>query len=119
MTRLLNGFVAAVVLTACDPTEYVYATNRTNVQVVLFEFDRNPRYQQTVAPGQTVRNTWMYPIHADDPRRARVEADDPDGIRVFCHDFSYAELKALQWRIEIQTGRIDCAPGSTPPPRLP
>jgi hypothetical protein len=106
-------------LSGCDPTEYVYVTNSTDVRIVLFEFDRNPRYQQTVDPGQTVRNTWMYPINSDDPRRARVEADDPEGRRVFCHDFSYEELKKHAWRLEIQRGRIDCLPGSTPPPRLP
>jgi len=119
LCRCAVALGAVLLLAGCDPTEYVYVTNGSDVPIVLFEFDRNPRYQQTVDPGQTVRNSWMYPIDSGDLRRARVEADDPKGTRIFCHDFSYSELKTVGWRIEVQRGRIDCAPGSTPPPRLP
>jgi hypothetical protein len=117
--KLAGILVVLVALTGCDRVEYVYVTNATDESIALFEFDRNPRYQQRLEPGQTARNTWMYPIDRGDLRRARVEADDSRGNRIYCHDFSYEELIERNWKIRVVRGQIDCAPGSTPPPALP
>jgi hypothetical protein len=98
----------SALLLACDPFQYVYFTNRSTEPVSLYEITRAPESMTTLAPGETRRRNWKYPIDPSDSRRVRVEADDARGQRVFCHDFSYEELKSISWRIEIQPGRDDC-----------
>jgi hypothetical protein len=99
-------FAASIV--ACDPFEYVYFTNRTAEPISLYEITRTPESLTTLAPGETRRRNWRYPIDASDLRRVRVQADDSSGKRIFCHDFSYGDLKAVNWRIDVQPGRDDC-----------
>jgi hypothetical protein len=108
-TNSLLLFIAAVaLLVACDPFEYVYFTNRSTEPVSLYEITRAPESLTNLAPGETRRRNWRYPIDATDRRKVRVEADDPRGQRIFCHDFSYEDLKAINWRIDITPGRDDC-----------
>jgi hypothetical protein len=101
--------IAAALLVACDPFEYVYFTNRATEPVSLYEITRAPESLTQLAPGETRRRNWRYPIDATDRRKVRVEADDLRGQRIFCHDFSYEELKSINWRIDIEPGRDDCS----------
>ena len=50
----------------------------------------------------------MYPLDSSDPRKVRVQADDKDGKRLFCADFSYRDLDKAKWKIELIVGRDDC-----------
>jgi hypothetical protein len=104
----LRGLVIAASLLACDPFEYVYLTNRAAEPVSLYEITRTPESLTRLAPGETRRRNWRYPIDATDLRRVRVEADGSGGKRIFCHDFSYEDLRSVNWRIDITPGRDDC-----------
>ena len=106
--RLCYVLVIAAPLLACDPFEYVYFTNRAAGPVSLYEITRTPESLTPLAPGETRRRNWRYPIDATDLRRVRVQADDSEGKRIFCHDFSYEDLKRVNWHIDIQPGRDDC-----------
>jgi hypothetical protein len=91
-----------------DPTKEVFIENRTDVPLVIYTFDRDPRFKEELAPGQTLRDTWRYPLSSSDRRRVRVEADDKVGTRIFCADYSYEDLANAKWRIEV-TRALRCA----------
>lgn len=77
--------------------------------MVVFAFDRDPRFQHRLEPGQTWRDGWRYPIDPSDARRVRVEADDMTGTRVFCAYFTYQYLsRSGGWRIQIELDRLSC-----------
>lgn len=115
LTRYLAAALATCVLlsSACiprfgDPTHSVFIRNATAQSVTAFAFDRDPRFGEELAPGETWHATWMYPITAGDRRKVRVKADAEDGTRIFCADFGYEDLTRLDWKIELMAGRDDC-----------
>ena len=71
--RLCYVLVIAAPLLACDPFEYVYFTNRAAGPVSLYEITRTPESLTPLAPGETRRRNWRYPIDATDLRRVRLD----------------------------------------------
>jgi hypothetical protein len=102
------ALLAALLVIGCDPSDYVYLTNRTDVRITLYQRGRAASLTHTLDPGQVARDTWMYPISPEDRRKIRIEADGPDGTLLFCHDFSYQELKTANWHIDVRRGQLDC-----------
>jgi hypothetical protein len=89
-----------------DPSREVLIEDRTDQRLVIYTFDRDPRFKEELGPEQTLRDTWTYPLSASDRRRVRVEADDTQGARVFCADYTYEDLSRAKWRNEIVRGRL-------------
>lgn len=106
--------LASVIILSClpiafgDATRDVYIRNATDQAIVLFQVDRDPRFQSRVAPGETVMGTWRYPLSSGDRRRVRVEADDLAGRTIYCAEFGFNNLEQIRWRIEIIAGHDNC-----------
>lgn len=112
------GLIAAACVTSIGTaTRDVHITNGLGEPVLVYTFDRNPRFAQRVEPGGVWRDTWMYPLTSRDRRKVRVEADDLQGQPVFCADYGYDDLSRLNWRIQL--GRtINCPGPPEPSPRV-
>jgi hypothetical protein len=115
-----SSLLVAILLTSCltscgligpvgDLTREVRIRNRMNIVVVEFSYGRrDPRYRERMAPGESVIQTWMYPISAGDSRKRRVEADSEDGKLVFCTDIGYSDLSRQGWVVDIVAGHTEC-----------
>ena len=96
-----------IVAAACDSGHSVYLHNATDRPVLVYERMGNettPPFR--VEPGQTFRDAWIVPATTEERAkstvRRRVEATLEDGTPIFCDAYSYSQLDAMGWRIEIE-----------------
>jgi len=109
----LLSLLASLVASACgfpigDQTHDVTVRNREDVAVVVYSYGRDPRYKDAIGPGQSTKQSWMYPITPDDRRVRRVEADNAQGTLVFCRDISFADLQRTNWTVDVAVGYEAC-----------
>lgn len=108
--------LVAICLTACgfvgpvgDLTRAVRIRNHMDVPVVEYSYGRrDARYRERLAVGESIVQTWMYPISPGDSRKRRIEADDEAGTLVFCSDVGYEDLVKSEWRVDIAPGHERC-----------
>lgn len=81
----------------------VFLKNSTDIPVVLYELGRERRDVgvHRLEPGQEVGSSWAIPARRDDPRRAKVEAEDVSGNLIFRRCYSWDDLEELSWRVEV------------------
>jgi hypothetical protein len=106
MLRRLFPLVLGLACVGCgligDPAHLVDFENATTESVIVYEQGRDvPRFTRDVAPGASVTSSWLWPLDAGDRRVRRVEASTRDGLFMYCRDFTFQELEAVQWRIRI------------------
>ena len=99
---------------ACDSGHTVYLHNATDMPVLVYErMGRETTTPFRIERGQTFVNAWIVPASAEErarsPARRRVEATLEDGTLIFCDAYSYPQLDATDWRIEIER-RNTCPP---------
>jgi hypothetical protein len=101
--RGLALFAVAVFLLACDPTHRVRIVNTTQQQVVLYEDAHTPSISRTLAPGADVTLNWMYDSSQPDATPLReVRATTVSAALIFCHRYTYGELRSNGWEIPIR-----------------
>ena len=122
LVRQVLCLVTACIIASCvpslgTPTRDVFVHNGLDEVVTVYTFDRDQRFGQMIKPGDTWRDTWMYPLNSVDRRRVRVWADDARGQLIFCADYGFSDLTKSNWRIDLSRA-LTCAgdPMSTSPP---
>jgi hypothetical protein len=105
---VLASFVSSACVTLRDATRNVVIVNGMDRPLVVYTFDKDPRFAKRLAPGERWTDTWMYPLSSDDKRRALVEANDETGLLVFCERYSFDDLARLSARIEIRERHVNC-----------
>jgi hypothetical protein len=85
-------------------------TNETNRKVTVYPYGRQRDQVKWVLEPGGVHNDDMPAgdARADSPV-ALMEAIDESGALIFCHRYSYGELKALEGAVRIREGKIDCS----------
>ena len=107
--RQLTFLALAVVLLACDPTHPVRIVNTTQQQVVLYEDARSRGVSRTLVPGADVTLNWMYDSsQADETPLREVRATTISGALLFCHRYTYGELRTNGWQILIRERDVQC-----------
>ena len=111
---LARTFVLLVLASACgvfggigDQTQDVFLVNAFAEPIDVYAFGRQPSYRLRVIGGQTVKQAW--PLSANSPKAIWVEADNLQGVLIFCIDVTYADLTRLKWRLEVAPGHPKCA----------
>ena len=118
MLRWVPVLVVAAIVLACgeyvgigDIGHDIYYTNAATTDVFVYErtpSGTTPPYQ--VKPGETFHNSTLVPSESDRRRstaKRRWAAKNDSGEVIFCHDYSYAELDQLNWRLTIRA-QLDC-----------
>jgi hypothetical protein len=89
-----------------DRSKQVRITNATGVTIFLDEgtvSSATPANQIRLAAGETRTNAWLAPLSPGDrPRLVQARAENNDVL--FCERFTFEELQAIDWRIEITRG---------------
>ncbi len=106
--------VALAAVTSCGQgpgtaSHDVYLTNATGQRLVVYELLRGPGLSRTVESGVTIKSSWPYPLSSVDSRKARLEADNQAGSRVYCNEFSFGDLESAGWRITIASAIDRCS----------
>jgi hypothetical protein len=110
---LVRCLLAAILASSCgmfgDPSIQVVYVNETANQITVFPDSRDrPAYQYKISASQSFKTTIMASGTHPDLVIAHVEAVDPAGTVVFCHEYTYAELQKLDGFIRIRSGALDC-----------
>jgi hypothetical protein len=105
---VLTLVVASCGLGPGTATHDVQLTNATAERLTVYELQRGPGLSRVIESGATIKSSWPYPLSASDSRKARLEADDSSGVRVYCKDFSFAQLSGLDWKVVLRVGTNDC-----------
>lgn len=115
----LLAALAVVLVGACippslprlgDPGFYVEYRNQTGRDLTLYivgERDGPP----DVGPFRTDTvsgSVWQYPRDDSDPRRVVVFATDDSGVLVYCASFDKAQIRGLNYHIDIVDGTNNC-----------
>jgi hypothetical protein len=66
-----------------------------------------PANQVRLGPGETRTNAWLAPLSSGDRPRLVQARDENDNV-LFCERFTFEELQAIDWRIEVISGRVSC-----------
>jgi hypothetical protein len=99
----------AFVAGACigDKSTAVTVVNDSAIEVSFYPYGRDyPDWKRTLAAGASFSTNWL--VGGDDSVVARVEAFDGAGGRVFCHAYTYGELKKLAGKVRIVADPASC-----------
>lgn len=111
MKRLAPLFLAAVLSSGCigDQSQAVTFTNAEDFGITVYPYGRD-RAQITRQLPARAEYRDNYPLSDTNEDRvvARVEATDAAGSLIFCHRYTYGELKRLGGIILVRAGRNDC-----------
>jgi hypothetical protein len=104
--RLGLGLLLLAVWGCGDDAYGVLIRNGAEVRVdVSFGDDVTPLH---LAPGEDRYSQWRVPGSARDARLRTVTAKEPGGSEIFCHRYSYAEVRDAHFEITIRRDRRDC-----------
>ena len=114
LRALYLTLAAALIGVACvggDASHRVEYRNTTSVPINVYPDSKTPSNPHSIAPGETYNDQWVVPAlwsgRRSGPTR-EVEAKGEDGVRIFCHRYSYEELDRISWVIQIER-RDDCS----------
>jgi hypothetical protein len=110
--RLFVAFVIAVIGAGCvgDSSHEVQYRNTTNLSLNIYA-DSSTANPHLILPGETYKDRWVVPAVWSGARTGlprQVEAKTSEGVRIFCHRYSYEELDRVTWIVQIEQ-RDDCA----------
>jgi hypothetical protein len=115
--RLSRALVAvvAILAVACDgpDAQFIVYENRLPTTVFVYEYlggETTPRRE--LPPGGSFKNQVLIPRRdrwATSTGR-RIEAVDGTGRVVYCQDFTFPQLEAMEWRIKIEAGKTCVGP---------
>ena len=118
-TRIARWFLlclAALSLTGCffvgppppigDTGTDVRIRNSTSTRLILTEVgeDSGRDLVTRLGPGEERVTAWHFKTGA----KVTLRAADEAGNVVYCHGFTYEELRAASSRVAITVGRLDC-----------
>ena len=104
--------LAAIVASSCglgDESVAVVFVNETAGQVTVYPHGRNyPASHRLLAPSESAKDQLLY--QGSDPEGvvADLEAVGPGDALVFCHVYTFGELRKLDGVIRIRSGTLDC-----------
>lgn len=104
-------FLAGLVTSAClgDRSATVIVTNETTRKVTVYPYGRQrDQVKWVLEPGGVHKDDMLAGDARPDTPVARMEAVDDSGALVFCHMYTYGELKGLDGAVRIKEGKNDC-----------
>ena len=101
------ALVSVLWCVACigDPSHTVTYTNSANQPLTVYEAGSSQSYK-TLASGQVVESAW--PVSRSAEWRMRVEARDAVGQPMFCRRYSYQDMEASNWHIDLILDPTSC-----------
>ena len=92
-----------------DRSTEVVVTNETAQQVAVYPYGRDyPGVRWLLEAGAAHRANLLAGDARPETHVAFIEAVDDTNTLIFCHSYSYGELKELKGEVRIKEGKIDC-----------
>jgi hypothetical protein len=92
-----------------DKSTNVTFVNDAGQELTVYPFGRNyPAQPGTLAAGESFKTSLLVSSENADTLVARIEAYDTAGTMLFCHGYTYGELRKLSGVVHLIRGKLDC-----------